>query len=142
MIRSLWSAATGMQAQNLNIDVISNNVANVSTSGYKKSRADFQDLLYQTLRSPGVASSADTEVPTGIQVGHGTRPSATQKIFSQGDFQNTENDLLTAHGGQGAHPELHLLPPRVKEDPAVLGLPLLGNVHLGHRLQPGYERRV
>ena len=101
MIRSLWSAATGMQAQNLNIDVISNNLANVSTSGYKRSRADFQDLLYQTLRSPGVASSADTEVPSGIQVGHGTRPSATQKIFTQGDFQNTENDLDMAIEGDG-----------------------------------------
>ena len=101
MIRSLWSAATGMQAQTLNIDVISNNLANVSTSGFKKSRADFQDLLYQTLRSPGVASSADTEVPTGIQVGHGTRPCATQKIFSQGDFQKTENQLDLAIEGDG-----------------------------------------
>ncbi|MGA6925304.1 MAG: flagellar basal body protein, partial [Desulfosarcina sp.] len=71
MIRSLWSAATGMQAQTLNIDVISNNLANVGTSGFKKSRADFQDLLYETLRSPGVSSSADTQVPTGIQIGHG-----------------------------------------------------------------------
>ncbi|WP_419663723.1 FlgG: flagellar basal-body rod protein [Desulfosarcina variabilis str. Montpellier] len=101
MIRSLWSAATGMQAQNMNIDVISNNLANVSTSGYKRSRADFQDLLYQTIRSPGVASSADTEVPTGIQVGHGTRPAATQKIFTQGDFQNTENELDMAIEGDG-----------------------------------------
>jgi flagellar basal-body rod protein FlgG len=101
MIRSLWSAATGMQAQNLNIDVISNNLANVSTSGYKKSRADFQDLLYQTMRSPGVSSSADTQVPTGIQVGHGTRPSATQKIFTQGDFQTTQNELDMAIEGEG-----------------------------------------
>ncbi len=101
MIRSLWSAATGMQAQNLNIDVISNNLANVSTSGFKKSRADFQDLLYQTLKTPGLASSADTDVPTGIQVGHGTRPSATQKIFTQGNFQNTENDLDMAIEGKG-----------------------------------------
>ena len=101
MIRSLWSAATGMQAQNLNIDVISNNLANVSTSGFKKSRADFQDLLYQTIKSPGVASSADTQVPTGIQVGHGTRPGATQKIFTQGDFQNTENKLDMAIEGDG-----------------------------------------
>ena len=101
MIRSLWSAATGMQAQTLNIDVISNNLANVSTSGFKKSRADFQDLLYQTLRSPGVASSADTEVPTGIQVGHGVRPAATQKIFTQGDFQNTGNQLDMAIEGDG-----------------------------------------
>ena len=101
MIRSLWSAATGMQAQTLNIDVISNNLANVGTSGFKKSRAEFQDLLYQTLRSPGESSSADTQAPTGIQVGHGTRPSATQKIFSQGDFQNTENELDMAIEGDG-----------------------------------------
>jgi len=101
MIRSLWSAATGMQAQTINIDVISNNLANVSTSGFKKSRADFQDLLYQTLRTPGVSSSADTEVPTGIQVGHGVRPCATQKIFTQGDFQNTGNQLDMAIEGDG-----------------------------------------
>ena len=101
MIRSLWSAATGMQAQTLAIDVISNNLANVSTSGFKQSRPDFQDLLYQTLKAPGVASSSDTEVPTGIQVGHGTRPSATQKIFTQGDFQNTENELDMAIEGDG-----------------------------------------
>ena len=101
MIRSLWSAATGMQAQTLNIDVISNNLANVSTSGFKKSRADFQDLLYQTLRSPGVSSSADTQVPTGIQVGHGVRPAATQKMFTQGEFQKTENELDMAIEGDG-----------------------------------------
>ncbi len=101
MIRSLWSAATGMQAQTLNIDVISNNLANVGTSGFKKSRADFQDLLYQTLRSPGVSSSADTQVPTGIQVGHGTRPAATQKMFTQGEFNHTENELDLAIEGSG-----------------------------------------
>ena len=101
MMRSLWSAATGMQAQTLNIDVISNNLSNVSTSGFKKSRADFQDLLYQTLRSPGVSSSADTQVPTGIQVGHGTRPAATQKMFTQGEFSHTENELDLAIEGGG-----------------------------------------
>jgi flagellar basal-body rod protein FlgG len=90
-----------MQAQTLNIDVISNNLANVSTSGFKKSRADFQDLLYQTLRSPGVSSSADTQVPTGIQVGHGVRPAATQKMFTQGEFQTTENELDMAIEGDG-----------------------------------------
>ena len=101
MIRSLWSAATGMQAQTLNIDIISNNLANVGTSGFKKSRADFQDLLYQTLRSPGVSSSADTQVPTGIQVGHGVRPAATQKMFSQGEFKHTQNQLDMAIEGGG-----------------------------------------
>ena len=101
MIRSLWSAATGMQAQTLNIDVISNNLANVGTAGFKRSRADFQDLLYQTILSPGVSSSDDTQVPTGIQVGHGVRPAATQKMFTQGEFQHTQNDLDMAIEGGG-----------------------------------------
>ena len=101
MIRSLWTAASGMQAQTLNIDVISNNLANVNTTGFKRSRADFQDLLYETMRPPGVASSADTQVPTGIQVGHGSRSVATQKIFLQGDFQHTQNELDLAIEGNG-----------------------------------------
>ncbi|MGD1968354.1 MAG: flagellar basal-body rod protein FlgG [Desulfobacterales bacterium] len=101
MIRSLWTSATGMQAQELNIDVIANNLANVNTSGFKKSRAEFQDLLYESMRPAGAASSADTTVPTGIQLGHGTRPSAVQKIFNQGDFQNTENELDWAIEGDG-----------------------------------------
>ena len=101
MIRSLWTSATGMQAQELNIDVISNNLANVNTSGFKKSRAEFQDLLYESMRPAGAASSADTTVPTGIQLGHGTRPSAVQKMFSQGDFQNTQNELDWAIEGDG-----------------------------------------
>jgi flagellar basal-body rod protein FlgG len=101
MIRSLWTSATGMQAQELNIDVISNNLANVNTSGFKKSRAEFQDLLYEILRPAGAASSQDTTVPTGIQLGHGARPSAVQKIFTQGDFQNTKNELDWAIEGDG-----------------------------------------
>jgi len=101
MIRSLWTSATGMQAQELNIDVISNNLANVNTSGFKKSRAEFQDLLYENLRPAGAASSADTTIPTGVQMGHGARPSAVQKLFSQGDFQNTENELDWAIEGDG-----------------------------------------
>lgn len=101
MIRSLWTSATGMQAQELNIDVISNNLANVNTSGFKKSRAEFQDLLYESMRSAGAASSQDTIVPTGIQLGHGTRPAAVQKLFSQGDFQNTTNELDWAIEGDG-----------------------------------------
>ncbi|MDH3882651.1 MAG: flagellar basal-body rod protein FlgG [Desulfobacterales bacterium] len=101
MIRSLWTSATGMQAQELNIDVISNNLANVTTSGFKKSRAEFQDLLYETMRPAGAASSQDTIVPAGIQLGHGTRPAAVQKIFIQGDFQNTTNELDWAIEGDG-----------------------------------------
>ncbi|NNF99235.1 MAG: flagellar basal-body rod protein FlgG [Desulfobacteraceae bacterium] len=101
MIRSLWTAASGMQAQNITIDVISNNLANVNSTGFKRSRADFQDLLYETLKPPGVASSAATQVPTGIQIGHGTRPVATQKLFMQGDFKHTQNDLDMAIEGRG-----------------------------------------
>ena len=101
MIRSLWTSATGMQAQELNIDVISNNLANVNTCGFKKSRAEFQDLLYETMRAAGAASSADTTIPTGVQLGHGSRPAAVQKMFNQGDFQNTENELDWAIEGDG-----------------------------------------
>ncbi|HDM10485.1 MAG: flagellar basal-body rod protein FlgG [Deltaproteobacteria bacterium] len=101
MLRTLWIAASGMEAQELNIDVISNNLANVNTSGFKRSRADFQDLLYETLRLPGAASAAGTRVPTGIQLGHGTRPVAIQKIFLQGDYQHTQNELDMAIEGDG-----------------------------------------
>jgi flagellar basal-body rod protein FlgG len=101
MIRSLWTAASGMQAQTMNIDVISNNLANVNTAGFKRSRADFQDLLYETLRPPGVSSGSGTQVPTGIQIGLGTRTVSAQKIFMQGDFQHTENELDIAIEGRG-----------------------------------------
>ncbi len=101
MIRSLWTAASGMKSQSLNIDVISNNLANVNTTGFKTSRADFQDLLYETLRQAGASSSETTDVPTGIQVGHGSRPVASHKIFTEGDFQQTKNDLDIAIEGNG-----------------------------------------
>ncbi len=101
MIRSLWTSATGMQAQSMNLDVISNNLANVSTAGFKKSRAEFQDLLYETMRPAGTPSSQDTEVPAGIQLGHGTRPSSVLKLFSQGDLENTKNELDLAIEGDG-----------------------------------------
>lgn len=93
MIRALYTASSGMQAQQLNLDTIANNLANLNTAGFKRTRVDFQDLLYQTFRAPGTASAQGTTVPTGIQVGHGTRAVATQRIFSQGDFQQTENPL-------------------------------------------------
>ena len=101
MIRSLWTAASGMAAQKLNMDVIANNLANVNTSGFKKSRPDFVDLLYQNLRSPGASTSAGGEVPTGIQVGMGTKPVSVQRIFSQGDYVQTKNDLDLAIEGKG-----------------------------------------
>ena len=101
MIRSLFTAATGMTAQQLNLDVVANNLANVNTTGFKRSRVDFQDLLYQTLRSAGATQAQGVQVPTGIQVGLGTRAAAIQKIFSQGDFQQTGNPLDIVIEGDG-----------------------------------------
>jgi len=101
MIRSLWTAASGMAAQKLNIDVIANNLANVNTSGFKKSRADFADLLYQNLRAPGATTASGGQVPTGIQVGMGTRPVSVQKVFSQGDYVQTQNEFDLAIEGKG-----------------------------------------
>ena len=101
MIPALYSASSGMQAQQLNLDTIANNLANVNTTGFKKTRVDFQDLLYQTFRAPGLQGTQGTIIPTGIQVGLGSRPIATQRIFSQGDFQQTENPLDFVIEGDG-----------------------------------------
>jgi flagellar basal-body rod protein FlgG len=101
MMRSLFTGATGMEAQKLNIDVIANNLANVNTAGFKRSRADFQDLLYQDAKEPGAASAEGLQVPSGIQVGLGVRPVAVQKIFSQGDFASTGNPLDLVIEGDG-----------------------------------------
>ncbi|MGN7613255.1 flagellar basal-body rod protein FlgG [Magnetococcales bacterium HHB-1] len=102
MIRALWTSATGMHAQQTNIDVIANNLANVNTSGFKRSRADFQDLLYQTMRAPGTdTSDSGTQVPVGIQLGHGVRTVSVAKMFSQGDYKQTGNELDMAVEGHG-----------------------------------------
>ncbi|RLB12733.1 MAG: flagellar basal body rod protein FlgG [Deltaproteobacteria bacterium] len=101
MLKALWIAATGMEAQNLNIDVISNNLANVNTSGFKKDRPDFEDLMYQTIKLAGAPATSQTQVPTGIDVGQGVRPIAVQKIFSQGDYKQTNNPLDLAIEGDG-----------------------------------------
>lgn len=101
MIRSLYTAATGMAAQQVNMDVTANNLANVNTTGFKKSRADFQDLLYQTIRTPGATQAQGVQVPTGVQVGLGTRLAATQKIFTPGDIQATGNKLDVMIEGEG-----------------------------------------
>ncbi|OQX20176.1 MAG: flagellar basal-body rod protein FlgG [Desulfobulbaceae bacterium A2] len=101
MIRSLWTATTGMGAQQLNMDVIANNLANVNTTGFKRSRADFHDLLYQIVKVPGSPTSADTKSPTGIQIGVGVQAAAVQKIFAQGDMVQTENELDVAIEGDG-----------------------------------------
>lgn len=101
MIRGMWSAATGMGAQQLRLDVIANNLANVNTTGFKKSRAEFEDLIYQTLKQSGGELAGGGQMPAGIQVGMGARPVAVQKIFSQGDYVHTENELDLAIEGKG-----------------------------------------
>jgi len=105
MLRALHTAATGMEAQQLKIDVTANNLANVSTVGFKKSRGDFQELLYQTLRGPGLQSSTTgNQVPTGVQVGLGVRTVSVQKLFSEGPLTNTGNELDIAIEGKGLYP--------------------------------------
>ena len=101
MIRALFTAATGMTAQQLNIDTVANNLANVNTAGFKRSRVDFQDLLYQTSRMPGSPTVQGADAPTGTQVGGGVRPASTQRIFTQGDFQRTDNPLDLVIEGDG-----------------------------------------
>ena len=101
MMRSLWTAATGMVAQQTHIDVLSNNLANVNTTGFKKSRAEFEDLMYQTLRIAGTLNEGGGRVPTGLQVGMGVRPVTVHKFFTQGNFQNTGNTLDVAIEGEG-----------------------------------------
>ncbi|HEY5673478.1 MAG TPA: flagellar basal-body rod protein FlgG [Malonomonas sp.] len=100
MIRALWTAATGMQSQQVNMDVIANNLANVNSSGFKKSRADFQDILYQTSKAAGTGIDGG-QIPTGVQVGLGSRVAAVQKVFTTGDFMQTENELDLAIEGNG-----------------------------------------
>ncbi|MCG2578841.1 flagellar basal-body rod protein FlgG [Dechloromonas sp. XY25] len=101
MIRSLWIARTGLDAQQTQLDVISNNLANVSTNGFKRGRAVFEDLLYQTLRQPGSQSSQQTQVPSGLQLGTGVRPVSTARIFTQGNLQKTDSTLDVAIQGSG-----------------------------------------
>ena len=93
MINALWTSATGMRAQQFNIDTIANNLENVNTTVFKKARVEFQDLLYQTIRTPGAQSTQETIVPVGIQLGHGVRPAATQRMFSLGNVVETKNSF-------------------------------------------------
>lgn len=101
MMRSLWTAASGMTAQQSNMDVIANNLANVNTTGHKKHRAEFQDLMYQTMRQAGIETGPDNQLPTGLQMGHGVRLVATNTIHTQGNFQSTGNPLDMAIEGEG-----------------------------------------
>ena len=101
MIRSLWIAKTGLEAQQTNMDVISNNLANVNTNGFKRQRAVFQDLLYQTMRQPGAQASEQTTLPSGLQLGTGVRPVSTQRVHTQGGLNMTGNDTDVAIEGKG-----------------------------------------
>lgn len=101
MTRALWISATGMMGQELNVDVISNNLANVNTPGFKKSRVEFKDLMYQNEKFAGASTTEEAQRPTGLQVGLGTYPVATQKVFSQGDLVQTGNPLDLAISGDG-----------------------------------------
>ncbi|HPP47033.1 MAG TPA: flagellar basal-body rod protein FlgG [Accumulibacter sp.] len=101
MIRSLWTASTGLNAQQVQIDIIANNLANVSTNGFKQGRGIFADLLYQTLRQPGAQSSQTTQIPDGLQIGLGVIPVSTGRIFTQGSLQQTGNTLDLAIDGAG-----------------------------------------
>jgi flagellar basal-body rod protein FlgG len=104
MIRALSTAATGMEAQQTRLDVTSNNIANVSTTGYKRVRAEFEDLMYQTERAPGSSTGANTKNPTGVQVGMGVRTVATQRMHDEGSLQQTGNPLDVAIEGNGFYP--------------------------------------
>ena len=101
MMRSLWISKTGMEAQQTQLDTISHNLANVSTNGYKRSRAVFEDLMYQNLRQAGANSSEQTTLPTGLQLGLGTRVASTSRTFAQGNLQQSTNPLDLAVRGNG-----------------------------------------
>lgn len=101
MMPALWVSKTGLAAQDMNLTTISNNLANVSTTGFKRDRAEFQDLLYQVRRQPGAQSSQDTQLPTGLQLGTGVRIVGTSKLFTQGGLQTTEQPLDLAVNGRG-----------------------------------------
>src|SRR6202049_3069412 len=101
MIRALYSAASGMTAQAMNVDNIAHNLENADTTGFKMRRTQFQDLLYQSFIQPGAAAGSQTIVPSGLQIGLGTRPAANEIIFSQGNFQQTDNPLDLVIQGKG-----------------------------------------
>src|SRR5262249_6331760 len=101
MIRALYSAASGMAAQQMNVDNIAHNLANANTNGFKMRRTQFQDLLYQSFVQPGAAAGSQTTVPSGLQIGLGTRPASNEIIFTQGNFQQTDNPLDVVIQGKG-----------------------------------------
>src|SRR5262250_3257948 len=101
MFRAMYTAASGMMAQQMNLDNVANNLSNSSTSGFRRRRLQFQDLIYQNLVMPGAAATQNTTVASGLQVGLGTRTSASEVIQSQGDFTSTGNPLDLAIQGAG-----------------------------------------
>jgi len=101
MMTGLWTGATGMGSQQLNVDTIANNLANVQTAGFKQSRANFQDLMYHTVQLAGATTAGGGQIPTGIQIGMGVKPSSVQKIFTQGNIQETGNQLDMLIQGDG-----------------------------------------
>lgn len=101
MMRSLWISKTGMEAQQVQLDHVSNNLANVATTGYKRSNAQFEDLIYQNLRQSGANTAEQAQLPTGLQVGLGTRAVATARSFAQGSLQQSTNPLDVAINGNG-----------------------------------------
>ncbi|HWB87398.1 MAG TPA: flagellar basal-body rod protein FlgG [Bryobacteraceae bacterium] len=122
MIRALYSAASGMMAQQMNVDNIAHNLANASTVGYKMRRAQFQDLLYQSVVQPGAAAGQQTVVPTGLQLGLGTRASSNEIIFTQGDFSETDNPLDLVIQGKGFF--------QIRKPTGELAYTRAGNFHL------------
>jgi flagellar basal-body rod protein FlgG len=122
MIRALYSAASGMTAQELNIDNIAHNLANANTTGFKARRAQFQDLLYQSVVQPGTAAGQQTVVPTGLQIGLGTRPSSNEIVFTQGAFSQTDNPLDLVIQGKGFF--------QVRRPSGELAYSRAGNFHL------------
>jgi len=101
MIKSLWTGKTGLESQQFQMDVITNNLSNVNTTGFKKSRAVFEDLLYQNMRQPGAMNNAQDNLPSGLQVGSGVRPVATERLHTQGNMVNTANSRDVAINGDG-----------------------------------------
>ncbi len=122
MIRALFSAGSGMQAQQLNIDNIANNLANSNTAGFKMRRTQFQDLLYQSFVQPGAAAGSQTVVPSGLQLGLGTRPVSNEIIFTQGNFTQTNNPLDLVVQGKGFF--------QIRRATGEIGYTRTGNFHL------------
>ena len=129
MSRALYTAATGMQVQQQNLDNIANNLANSSTVGFKRTRLEFQDLLYQNLRTPGAAASSSTSLPVGLQIGLGARTISSERIFLQGDFKQTENPLDMVIQGNGLF--------QVRQQNGEIAYTRAGSFHLNAQGQMG-----